>query len=140
MSLDNESRKAMIAYRLEKADAAMNDAIFLSEAGRYNLSANRLYYALYHAASALLLSMGITTKRHSGLIAQIHLNFVKTGLLSAEDGALFKVMFELRHESDYEDFIDVERADIEEYIPQVSALVEKLKTLVNTQNVEPSKT
>ena len=46
-------------------------------------------------------------------------------------------MFELRHESDYEDFIDVERADIEEYIPQVSALVEKLKTLVNTQNVEP---
>ena len=54
MSLDNESRKAMIAYRLEKADAAMDDAIFLSEAGRYNLSANRLYYALYHAASALL--------------------------------------------------------------------------------------
>jgi uncharacterized protein (UPF0332 family) len=37
---------------------------------------------------------------------------------------------ELRHEGDYEDFIDVERADIEEYIPRVKELVEKLKSLV----------
>jgi len=39
-------------------------------------------------------------------------------------------MFDLRHEGDYEDFIDVERADIEEYTPQVIALVSKLKSLV----------
>ena len=39
-------------------------------------------------------------------------------------------MFDLCHEDDYEDLIDVERADIEEYTPQVVALVEKLKSLV----------
>lgn len=39
-------------------------------------------------------------------------------------------MFSLRHEDDYEDFIEVERADIEEYTPRVTALVNKLKTLV----------
>lgn len=126
MSLDNESREAMIAYRQEKADVALDDALFLTDAGRYNLAANRLYYALYYAASALLLSKGIATKR----ITQMHLNFVKTGILTVEEGALFKVMFDLRHEGDYEDFIDVERADIEEYIPQVKELVEKLKNLV----------
>ena len=53
MSLDNESREAMIAYRQEKADVALDDALFLTDAGRYNLAANRLYYALYYAASAL---------------------------------------------------------------------------------------
>ena len=47
MSLDNESRQAMIVYRLEKADVALEDAAFLADAGRYNLAANRLYYALY---------------------------------------------------------------------------------------------
>ena len=130
MSLDNESRKAMIAYRQEKADVALDDALFLTDAGRYNLAANRLYYALYYAASALLLSKGVATKRHSGLITQMHLNFVKTGILTVEEGSLFKVMFELRHEGDYEDFVDVERADIEEYIPRVKELVEKLKNLV----------
>ena len=129
MSLDNESRQAMILYRQEKADLALEDADFLTGAARYNLAANRLYYALYYAASALLLSKGISTKRHSGLITQVHLNFVKTGILTIEEGALFKVMFDLRHESDYEDFIDVESSDIEEYTPQVKELVEKLKRL-----------
>lgn len=129
MSLDNESKKAMIAYRLEKADIALGDAVFLTDAARYNLAANRLYYALFHAASALLLSKGIVTKRHAGLIAQLHLNFVKTGILTADEGALLKIMFDLRHEGDYEDFVDVERADIEEYTPQVQDLVEKLKKL-----------
>ena len=129
MSLDNESRQAMILYRQEKADLALEDAVFLTDAARYNLAANRLYYALYYAASALLLSKGISTKRHSGLITQVHLNFVKTGILTIEEGALFKVMFDLRHESDYEDFIDVESSDIEEYTPQVKELVEKLKRL-----------
>lgn len=119
----------MILYRQEKADLALEDAVFLTDAARYNLAANRLYYALYYAASALLLSKGISTKRHSGLITQVHLNFVKTGILTIEEGALFKVMFDLRHESDYEDFIDVESSDIEEYTPQVKELVEKLKRL-----------
>lgn len=132
MSLDDESRRAMIAYRQEKADLALEDAIFLTDAARYNLVANRLYYALYYAASALLLSKGISTKRHSGLITQVHLNFVKTGILTIDEGALLKVMFDLRHESDYEDFIDVESADIEEYTPQVRELVEKLKRLTET--------
>jgi len=37
MSLDHESRQAMIAYRLEKADIALEDAAFLTDAGRYLL-------------------------------------------------------------------------------------------------------
>ena len=44
----------------------------------------------------------------------MHFHFIKTGILTPEEGGLFKVMFDLRHEGDYEDFIDVERADIEE--------------------------
>ncbi len=129
--MNNEDRKALVDYRLEKADMALDDAAFLADAGKYGLAANRLYYALYYAASALLLSKGIVTKRHSGLMTQIHLHFVKTGIISSNEGALFKVMFSLRHEDDYEDFIEVERADIEEYTPQVTALVGKLKSLVD---------
>ena len=135
MSLSTEDKKALIAYRCEKADTALEDAAFLTDAGRYGLAANRLYYALYHAASALLLSKGIITKRHSGLITQIHLSFVKTGILTEDEGALFRVMFDLRHEDDYEDFIDIERADIEEYTPQVSKLVKKLENLIIINNV-----
>ena len=85
MSLDKESRNAMVAYRQEKADVAIDDALFLTDAGRYNIAANRLYYA----ASALLLSQGIATKSHSGLITQMHKNYIKTGILTVEEGSLF---------------------------------------------------
>ena len=88
MSLNSEDRKALIAYRHEKADRALEDAAFLTGAGKYGLAANRLYYALFHAASALLLSKGITTKRHSGLITQVHLHFVKTGILTTEEACV----------------------------------------------------
>ena len=60
----------------------------------------------------------------------MHKNYIKTGILTVEEGSLFRVMFDLRHEGDYEDFVDVEREDIEEYIPRVKELVEKLKILV----------
>lgn len=43
MNLDNESRLAMITYRQEKSVMALDDAAFLTEGGRYNLAANRLY-------------------------------------------------------------------------------------------------
>ena len=52
MSMNAEDRKAMVAYRMEKAEMALEDASFLHDAARYNLAANRLYYALFHAASA----------------------------------------------------------------------------------------
>ena len=50
--------------------------------------------------------------------------------MSLDNESRQEVMFDLRHEGDYEDFIDVERPDIEEYTPQVTALVKKLKSLV----------
>ena len=130
MSLDQENRTAIVDYRLEKAESALKDAHFLEDNKRYNLAANRLYYALYYAASALLICKGIPTKTHAGLITQISLHLVKPGILSVEDGKLLKVMFELRQEGDYEDFIEIEKEDIEEYTPKVKALVEKLKHLI----------
>jgi hypothetical protein len=43
MSLDNDNRKAVVNYRLEKADTALEDADFLKKNGKLNLAANRLY-------------------------------------------------------------------------------------------------
>lgn len=132
MSLDNENRTEVVSYRLEKATSALEDAYFLYSNARYNLAANRLYYSLYYAASATLISQGIPTKTHSGLIAVIHQQLVKTNILTIEDGKLLKIMFDLRHEGDYEDFIDVKKEDIEEYAPLVKNLVTKLISITES--------
>lgn len=129
MSLSNEERVAIVAYRIEKAEATFVEAERVAELGMYNLAANRMYYALYYAASALLIHSGYMAHTHSGVISQIHLHFVKENILSREEGALISRMFSLRQESDYEDFIELTEQEISSYKPLVGALLLKLKSL-----------
>lgn len=129
MSLDQESRKAIVDYRIERAYQALEEAHSTMKDGFLNLAANRLYYALYYAASALLISKGIPTKTHAGIMTQFHLHLVKTSIVSIDDGKLFRTMYNLRQEG--EDFIEVSREDIDEFTPKVMRLVDKLKGLID---------
>ena len=130
MSLTQDDRKAIVSYRLEKAETALEEAIKVSNIKLWNIAANRLYYALYYAASALLISEGLASHTHRGLISQIHLNYVKTGRLGENDGKLLRNMFKMRHEGDYEDFIDAAEEDISSALPKVRTLVGKIKGMI----------
>lgn len=66
MTLDEE-QAAAIALELGHADSAHRAAALLRDAGLYNDALNRLYYALYHTITALLLSSGIEPRRHRAL-------------------------------------------------------------------------
>ncbi|MDE6689706.1 MAG: HEPN domain-containing protein, partial [Prevotella sp.] len=92
----------------------------------WNLAANRLYYALYHAASALLLSDGYTSHTHKGLMSQISMNYVKNGKILPEEGKLIRQMFNKRREGDYEDFEETTEEEIMEATPKVKMLIDKL--------------
>lgn len=131
MSLTDDERRAIVAYRMEKADVAMEDVEQLSAWRRWSAAANRLYYAVYYAATALLINQGHLTRTHSGMITQINVHFVKTGILTREDGRLIRKLFELRQEADYDDFMDADEVDINEYLPQVKTLLDKIKSLID---------
>lgn len=129
MSLNDEDRKILVKYQLEKAEDFYAKALRIAQSGDWDTAANRLYYSLYHAASALLLSDGIQKKTHKGFINQIHMHYVLTGKLDKEEGRLLQKMFTLRHEGDYEVFITVTEEDINDCIPPVRALLDKLIAL-----------
>ncbi|MBQ4421314.1 MAG: HEPN domain-containing protein [Bacteroidales bacterium] len=131
MSLTNDERRAIVTYRIEKADVAVEDVEQLSLLQRWSIAANRLYYAVYYAATALLIDRGYVSHTHSGMITQVNLHFVRQGILSREDGRLIRKLFELRQEADYDDFIDADEADINEYLPQVKILIDKIKSLIS---------
>lgn len=131
MSLNEQDRKSVVEYRLERAEASITEAQGVAGHGWYNLAANRLYYAAYYAASALLISKGLPTKSHAGVKSMLHFHFVKTGILTLEDGALVGLLFNLRQSGDYEDFKQVTKSQIDELTPLVVQFVEKLKTLAS---------
>ena len=99
----------------------------------WSVIANRLYYALYYAASALLIHNRHKVSTHKGVIALFNLYYIKDGLLPKEDGVLFANIFAFRQGSDYDDFFDATEEDVKRYLPQVEALVEKIVSLINQQ-------
>ena len=66
-TLDEQSRADLVRYRIERADETLMEASLLAKEGYYNAAFNRLYYACYYAALALLVKNGITTSTHAGV-------------------------------------------------------------------------
>ena len=133
MSLTDEERNAIVNYRIEKAHIAINEIHLTKHLKVWGMIANRIYYALYYAASALLISDAHTVSTHKGVISLINQCYVRTGVLSKDDGHLFGSVFAFRQGSDYDDFIDASQDDIEKYLPQVEILVEKIISLINSK-------
>ena len=67
--LDEQSRRALICYRLERADETIVEAKLLASDGHYNATMNRLYYACFYASLALLVANDIATASHAGVMA-----------------------------------------------------------------------
>ena len=65
MTLSKEEKRALVTYRMQKAYNTVTEAEDNAKSGHWTLAANRLYYALYYAASALLLSQGFIAHRDS---------------------------------------------------------------------------
>ena len=130
MSMTEEERNAITKYRIEKAIQTLEDAKQIAEIKRWSSAVNRLYYSIYYAATALLISNGHISRTHSGMMSLLNQYYVSTGILTKEDNKLIKRLFDLRQESDYDDFIDADEEDVKHYLPQVEILVGKIISLV----------
>lgn len=66
MSLSSEERAIVVDLELEKAQVAYNETIWLMEKESWSGAAGRLYYALFHVVSALLIHDCHPTNSHKG--------------------------------------------------------------------------
>lgn len=131
MALTIDDKKAIIAYRIQKSEQTMTEAHDCAKMGHWSLTANRLYYALFHVASALLIDKGYTSKTHSGIICIIGQKFVTQGLLTSEDGRLLSRLQNMRQSGDYDDMFDWTKEDIEPLFKPTEILLNKMKGLIN---------
>ncbi|MBR3432302.1 MAG: HEPN domain-containing protein [Bacteroidaceae bacterium] len=129
-TLDTQSRKSLVEYRLSRANETINEAELLAKEGYYNAAANRLYYACYYAAQALLVANNITTATHAGVKTMLGLHFVSKDLLEKEHGRTFSRLFEIRHSGDYDDFVYCDKDMIDEYKPKAVAFINKITELL----------
>ncbi len=130
MSLTNEERKTLVSLEMKKAYDTYEEIGILVAANRWSGAANRLYYAVFHAISALLINDGHLVNSHKGSHATFSLNYIKTGKLSKEYGRLYHQLQTMREESDYNCAYDVEPDELAKRIEPAKQLIDEISVLV----------
>lgn len=80
--------KRLIKEQVEKSNEKLNAAKSLLRDGFIDDAISRAYYSMFHVASAVLLSEGITVESHNALKTMFGLYFIKTGKLEGKFGFL----------------------------------------------------
>jgi uncharacterized protein (UPF0332 family) len=129
--LEQEQRKSIITYRIEKAYKNLEEAKAVAQLAYWNLTGNRLYYSLFHMASALLLDKGFSPKTHAGVIHLIGEKFIATGMLKRDYGRLFSRLYELRQSGDYDEMYDATEEEVMPYFNVVECALHDFEALID---------
>lgn len=125
-----EEIRTLVNYRFGRAWESLDEAKILMEQGHINTFVNRLYYACFYAISALLLTKGLFSAKHSGIRSLFHQNFVKTGILDTVSGQFFDKLFDNRQKADYADLIRFNIDEVCHWYDETKEFITKIERIL----------
>lgn len=128
-----EEKKALSSVRLEHAEECLAAAKSLLASGNYKSAANRSCYTVFHSMRAVLAYDEIDMKKHSGIIAEFRRLYIKTGTFSNELSKIISVLFDVRTESDYDDFFIISKEDVAEQVRNAQFFLDRIKEYLMTK-------
>ncbi|MFC7138499.1 HEPN domain-containing protein [Halosimplex aquaticum] len=122
-----------VQRELQQAAQALTDAKTGQAAGLSDAAVvNRLYYAAFHAAQAVLYDRGHNPTSHGGVISLFGSEIVVDGEVSREQGRFLNRLSELRKQADYG--YEAIAEDIEELLERTEQFVTEMETLCTDQD------
>ena len=125
------SRRANAARELDRARRVLAEASDLLRLGHTEGTVSRAYYAVLHAARALLFSVGVEPRSHEGLRSLLGEHFVLSGRLSPEMGRLVSRMQRDREDADYESTVVVTAVDARDAVDSARRFVAESERLLS---------
>ncbi len=122
---------ALARHRLKQARETLAEAAQLLASHALRGAVNRLSYAAFYAARALLALREVDAARHSGVVSLFQQHFIKTGLVAPEIGKTLARAFEKRQDTDYEDFAAIDPADAQDLASSVQTFVHTCESLLD---------
>jgi len=119
--------RALVSHRMDKSLESLRAAEIMLDNGMLSFGMNRIYYALFYAVQAILISKNVSFSKHGPVKAYFNRELIKTGDLPVEMGRLFNKAFEYRQKFDYVDFAQPERDTVAEYIESARRFVSKIQ-------------
>ena len=118
-----------IKLRIRKAEKLLQDAKREFEMGLYDRCCSTSYYAMFHAAKAMVLSLGKDSRTHRGIIYLVWENREKLKL-SENDCSKLSRAFDLREESDYGIFKEISKDLAENILKDADDFIHKAKSVI----------
>jgi uncharacterized protein (UPF0332 family) len=113
---------------LARARRLLEAGWYLHRGGFFEDAVSRAYYAVFHAASALLASIGRTVRTHDGLRAAVAQHFVKPGHLSPKYSRVLARIAADRNDADYGAVTVMRAEDAEETLGEAEDFVAAVET------------
>jgi uncharacterized protein (UPF0332 family) len=115
-----------IQVYLDHARESLESAASNIEHGFYSTAINRAYYAVFYAASGLLLTKDISRSKHSGVIAAFRQHFVGPGVIEREYSDLYGDVLDARAGSDYDMAFEPDEVAAKERLDDARRFVERV--------------
>jgi uncharacterized protein (UPF0332 family) len=129
--MNRQGRKDLVIYRITRAKDTLKEVEILIENKLWSTVINRLYYACFYAVSGLLIQREIKSETHKGTRMMFGFHVVKEGLINRDFGKFYTDLFNKRHSSDYDDFIQISEEEALSYFEPAKELILKIEELVN---------
>ena len=133
MRLKEGERRIIVSMELDKAKRTFAEHETLRKAELWSTLANRLYYALFHAVSALLINDAHEVGTHKGTAIRFHQYYVKTNIFTAAEGRFYSQMQTMRENADYNCAYDVEKEEVLARIELAREFIEKIELYIKKE-------
>jgi uncharacterized protein (UPF0332 family) len=120
--------------RLEKSYDDLDTAQINYDAGKYDASANRAYYSVYHAIRAVLALDDIERKKHSGNISYFREHYIATNIFDRAYSETIKNAETLRNEADYDDMKTISAEDVQDVIEKAKSFYYAVKEHIENRH------
>lgn len=124
----------LVRYRLVRAMESLDEARLLFTNGHVRTAVNRIYYACFYAVSALLLTEGQSSPKHSGVRSLFDQLWIANGRLPRDMGRLYRRLFDARQKGDYDDLVTFDPADVRAWMDEAAAFVERVSGAIDLRS------
>lgn len=123
--------KDLANYRMKQAEQCIKSAKVLLDIEDYKGAANRSYYAIFHSMRAVLALDQVDFSKHSGVSAYFRKEYIKTGIFETEMSDIIKLAFDIRSDSDYDDYYIIVKEDVLEQIENAQCFYNSIQTYLS---------
>jgi uncharacterized protein (UPF0332 family) len=130
--MDDNDRKALVAYRMQQAYETVELAKFLTESQKLAIAVNRIYYGMYYALTALALKNSFETSKHGQLIGWFNKEFIASKKLDSKLGKILRNAYQNRTKGDYDAFVIFSLQEVEVMLDEMVVFIDEIQTELNS--------